>query len=457
LYFGVITSRVKSDNSRQSLRTLAKRIGKTETNRMRIFNELESNVRSYSRLFPTVFKKAQGAILEDKQGFKYIDFLCGVGTLNYGHNNPQLKERLIRYIESDGIIHGLDLATVAKEEFLETFAAIILEPRQLNYKVQFPGPTGTNAVEAALKLARKITGRENVIAFSNGYHGVTLGSLATTAKASQRAAAGISTTGVTFIPYDGYLGEAIDTTEYLDKVLSDVGSGVTLPAAVIVETIQGAGGVNVARFEWLRSLENVCRKYDVILIVDDIQVGCGRTGSFFSFEDIGISPDIVTLSKSLSGFGLPFSLVLIKPEFDQWKPGQHSGTFRGPNLAFVTAKAALDIYWQDDSLSATVKEKGARMQSRLEAIAKNNRSKGFSVRGRGMIQGLDCQDGNLADQILRTAFAKGLIMENAGAQGQVIRCLPPLTVSDEILEKGLNLLEKVVNEVVQEEHINKCR
>ncbi|NET65790.1 MAG: diaminobutyrate--2-oxoglutarate transaminase [Moorea sp. SIO1G6] len=417
---------------------------------MRIFNQLESNVRSYCRLFPTVFKKAQGAVLEDKEGIKYIDFLSGVGTLNYGHNNPQLKERLLGYLESDGIVHGLDLATVAKEEFLEALEAIILKPRQLNYKVQFPGPTGTNAVEAALKLTRNITGRETVIAFSNGYHGVTLGSLATTANTSQRDAAGITTAGVSFIPYDGYLGSDIDTTEYLDKVLSDRGSGVALPAAVIVETIQGAGGVNVASFEWLRSLEKVCRKHDVLLVVDDIQVGCGRTGSFFSFEEVGISPDIVTISKSLSGFGLPFSLVLIKPELDQWKPGQHSGTFRGPNLAFVTAKAALEIYWQDDSLSASVKQKGTIMQLRLEQIAKNNPEAGFSVRGRGMIQGLDCKDGNLANRVIRTAFANGLIMETAGAQGQVIRCLPPLTISEEVLDKGLDLLENSVNQVIQE-------
>lgn len=417
---------------------------------MKIFEHLESNVRSYSRLFPTVFKKAQGAILEDKKGQTYIDFLSGVGTLNYGHNNPQIKQRLLDYIESDGIVHGLDLATVAKEEFLEAFEAIILKPRQLHYKVQFPGPTGTNAVEAALKLARQITGRETIIAFSNGYHGVTLGSLATTAKASHRAAAGIATSGVTFMPYDGYLGEAFDTIEYLDKVLWDAGSGVSLPAGVIVETIQGAGGVNVAQVEWLRSLEKICRRHDIVLIVDDIQVGCGRTGSFFSFEEMGISPDIVTLSKSLSGFGLPFSLVLIKPELDRWKPGQHSGTFRGPNLAFVTAKAALDIYWQDNTLSEDVKQKGQLMQWRLEQIANNNPSLGLSVRGRGMIQGLDCQNGNLAEQMITTAFAKGLIMETAGAQGQVIRCLPPLTVSQEILEEGLHRLETIVKEVTDE-------
>ena len=422
---------------------------------MKIFEHLESNVRSYSRLFPTVFKKAQGAILEDKEGQTYIDFLSGVGTLNYGHNNPQIKQRLLDYIESDGIVHGLDLATVAKEEFLEAFEAIILKPRQLHYKVQFPGPTGTNAVEAALKLARQITGRETIIAFSNGYHGVTLGSLATTAKASHRSAAGIATSGVTFMPYDGYLGETFDTIEYLDKVLWDGGSGVSLPAGVIVETIQGAGGVNVAQVEWLRSLEKICRRHDIVLIVDDIQVGCGRTGSFFSFEEMGISPDLVTLSKSLSGFGLPFSLVLIKPELDRWKPGQHSGTFRGPNLAFVTAKAALDIYWQDNTLADAVQEKGQLMQWRLEQIANNNPSLGFCVRGRGMIQGLDCQDGNLAEQMLTTAFAKGLIMETAGAQGQVIRCLPPLTVSQEILEEGLDRLETIVKEVTEAKRSSK--
>ena len=415
---------------------------------MQVFTQLESEVRSYSRLFPTVFKTARGAILEDKEGRQYLDFLSGVGTLNYGHNNPQIKARLLQYLESDGIVHGLDLATVAKEEFLETFAEIILKPRQLNYKIQFPGPTGTNAVEAALKLARNLTGRETIITFSNGYHGVTLGSLATTASASQRAAAGIAIAGVTFMPYDGYLGADIDTTAYLDRVLADKGSGVAHPAAVIFETIQGAGGVNVARWEWLRSLERVCRKYDVLLIADDIQVGCGRTGSFFSFEDIGISPDIVTLSKSLSGFGLPFSLVLIKPELDRWKPGQHSGTFRGPNLAFVTAKAALDLYWQNEDFAAAVKQKGTLMRSRLEQIAKNCAPLALSARGRGMIQGLDCQEGDLAARIIQTAFKRGLIMETAGSRGEVIRCLPPLTISEAELDKGLDLLENVMMEAI---------
>jgi diaminobutyrate-2-oxoglutarate transaminase len=416
---------------------------------MNIFNQLESNVRSYCRSFPTVFKKAQGSVLEDEEGVKYIDFFSGAGVLNYGHNNPKLKEPLLRYLEADGIVHGLDMATIAKREFLEAFEAIILKPRGLNYKIQFPGPTGTNAIEAALKIARNVTGRENVISFSNSFHGVTLGSLAATANAHYRNASGILTSGVTFMPYDGYMGLGVDTTEYLDKVFSDRSSGVDHPAAVLVETVQGEGGVNVANLLWLRSLEKVCRKHQVLLLVDDIQVGCGRTGSFFSFEEAGISPDLVTLSKSLSGFGLPFSLVLMKPELDQWKPGQHNGTFRGHNLAFITAKAALEIYWQDYRFSASVKQKGKMIQTSLNHIANNSCEDAFFVRGYGMIQGLDCRNGDLASRITRKAFEKGLVIESCGAEGQVIKCLPALTISNEELDLGLNVLEESISEVTQ--------
>lgn len=418
---------------------------------MKAFEQLESNVRSYCRLFPTVFTTAKGSLLEDEKGQTYVDFLAGVGTLNYGHNHPEIKARLLDYLSSDGIVHGLDMATAAKQDFLETFNQVILKPRKLDYKLQFPGPTGTNAVEAALKLARNVTGRETIISFRNGYHGVTLGSLAVTAKASHRNAAGIGTQGSTFIPFEGGLG-AMDTTQYLDQLIADRSSGVEHPAAVIVETIQGAGGVNVASAEWLRSLQSVCHRHDMLLIVDDIQVGCGRTGQFFSFEDSGISPDIVTLSKSLSGFGLPFALVLIKPEWDQWQPGQHSGTFRGPNLAFVTAKAALDLYWQDDTFARSVQHKGQILRHRLEQIAQtanaSQHPNTFTVRGRGMIQGLDCQDGEIGHHIIKAAFKNGLILETAGDQGEVLRCLPALTISESELNQGLLLLEKSIKEVI---------
>ncbi len=335
---------------------------------MKIFEEIESEVQSYARSFPRVFHRAKGEFLYDEEGREYLDFLAGAGTLNYGHNNPVFKKKLLAYVEEDGISHGLDLHTRAKAEFLDTFNEKILKPRGLEFVMQFTGPTGTNAVEAALKLARNVTGRENIISFTNGFHGVSLGSLATTGNSHHRGAAGVSLNGSSRMPYDGYLGDEVDTTAYLDKVLSDSSSGVDTPAAVMVETVQGEGGINAASFEWLRNLETVCRKHDVLLIVDDIQAGCGRTGTYFSFEEAGISPDIVTMSKSLSGYGLPFAVVLIKPELDQWKPGEHNGTFRGNNMAFVTATAAINEYWSDDSFAQQVQTKGRYISKRLEAI-----------------------------------------------------------------------------------------
>ncbi len=358
---------------------------------MKIINQLESNVRSYCRSFPTVFSEARWSTLVDEQGREYVDFLADAGTLNYGHNNPILKQALLEYIESDGIVHGLDMATKAKKEFLYALRDIILQPRGMDYKVQFTGPTGANAVEAALKIARNATGRANVISFTNGFHGVTLGAVAATANSHYRDAAGLPPTGVSFLPFDGYMGPDHDTTEYLERVLEDGSSGVDHPAAIIVETVQGEGGLNVASFEWLRKVEAICRKHDILLIVDDIQAGCGRTGTFFSFEKAGISPDIITMSKSLSGYGLPFSLVLMKPELDQWKPGEHNGTFRGHNLAFVTAAAVIREYWRTDEFTREIEKKGKIVRSALEDMAEGH--DGLSARDRGMMQGLDVTDG----------------------------------------------------------------
>lgn len=414
---------------------------------MKIFEELESEVRSYARAFPRVFDRATGEFLYDSDGHQYLDFLAGAGSLNYGHNNPLFKQALAEYIEADGITHGLDMHTLAKQYFLETFQKKILQPRGLDYRIQFTGPTGTNAVEAALKLARNITGHQNVIAFTNGFHGVTIGALAATGNSHHRGAAGICLTGVTRMPYDGYLGEGFNTTAYLDKVLHDSSSGVDKPAAVIFETVQGEGGVNAASFEWMLALEAVCRKNDVLLIVDDIQAGCGRTGHFFSFEPTGIKPDIVTLSKSLSGYGLPMAVVLMKPELDLWKPGEHNGTFRGNNLAFVTAKAAIDHYWSDDSFALDIGKKAELVTKRLNAMAKQYGNGNFVVRGRGMFQGLNCINGELAGDITRRAFKKRLIIETSGAEDQVIKIFCPLTISEESLNKGLDILEESIAEI----------
>ena len=411
-------------------------------------DHLESNVRSYCRDFPVVFTKARGAILEDDRGEQFIDFLAGAGALNYGHNNPVLKKKLLEYIESDGIAHGLDLATEAKRNFMEAFWSLIMRPRNMDYMLQFTGPTGTNAVEAALKIARNVTERRTIVSFTNGFHGVTLGSVAATGNSLFRDGCGIQPPGTVFMPYDGYMDESVDTTEYLDKMLTDQSSGLDYPAAVIVETIQGEGGINVASVGWLRSLEEVCHKHDMLMIVDDIQVGCGRTGTFFSFEAAGISPDIITLSKSLSGYGLPFSLVLLKPELDQWKPGEHNGTFRGNNLAFVTAVATLEHYWCDNKFSKDVKRKGQIIRNRLEKLVREYPEGIFSTRGRGMIQALDCKTGELASLITATAFNKGVIIETSGSDGEVIKFLMPLTITDEQLNQGLCIFEESVQEVM---------
>jgi len=419
---------------------------------MKIFEEIESEVQSYARSFPRIFNKAQGEFLYDEEGNQYLDFLAGAGTLNYGHNNPIFKEKLLDYIQRDGITHGLDLHTKAKGEFLETFNEKILKPRGLNYVVQFTGPTGTNAVEAALKLARNVTGRENIIAFTNGFHGVTLGALAATGNSHHRGASGVSLNGVSRMPYDGYLGEGIDTTAFLDKVLCDSSSGIDKPAAVIVETVQGEGGINAASFEWLANLQAVCKKHEVLLIVDDIQAGCGRTGTYFSFEDAGIYPDMVTLSKSLGGYGLPFAVVLFKPELDQWKPGEHNGTFRGNNLAFVTATAAIDHYWSDDEFSKEIKRKGQYISERLTDIVNKFSDGSFTTRGLGMFQGIHCVNGDLAGKITRKAFQQGLIIETSGADDQVVKFFCPLIISDENLKKGIDIIEQAIKEVCAKEH-----
>lgn len=412
-------------------------------------NRLESEVRGYVRGFPTVFTHARGARLINEDGREYIDFFAGAGVMNYGHNNPELKSALMDYLSEDHIVHSLDMATHAKARFLERFEEVILKPREMDYKIQFPGPTGTNAVEAALKLARKVTGRQNVIAFTNGFHGMTLGALAVTGNAMKRAGAGVPLNNASQMPFDGYLEEGSDhSLDLLEAVLADEGSGIDKPAAVILETVQAEGGVNVARMEWLEKLDALLKRHDVLLIVDDIQVGCGRTGPFFSFEPAGIKPDIVCLSKSLSGFGLPFAITMFKPELDKWSPGEHNGTFRGHNLAFVTATKALD-YWTNDEFRNETERKAAIVEKRLQAIVDKAPVKA-SVRGRGLIQGIAFEDVELAGKASAACFERGLIIETAGMEDQVLKLLPPLVISDEDLEKGLDIIAEAVMAVASE-------
>jgi len=412
------------------------------------FDRLESGVRSYCRAIPALFDKAQGPELIDRQGRRYLDFLSGAGSLNYGHNHPALRDALIEYISSDGVTHSLDLHTTAKARFLRALQEHVLGPRKLKYRVQFPGPTGANAVEAAIKLARKVTGREDIVTFTNGFHGVTLGALALTGNSHHRGAAGVSMPGAIRMPYDGYLGEGVDTLDYLEKALGDPSSGLGHPAAVIVETVQGEGGLNAARLEWLARLEKTCRAHDMLLILDDIQAGCGRTGSFFSFEPAGIRPDIVTLSKSLGGMGLPLAVVLIDPRLDEWKPGEHNGTFRGNNHAFVTAAAALETFWKTSAFEHDVRRKSGMLRTRLKQIAEAV-DLPLKLKGRGLMAGLACPDGKTAGAVCRAAYRRGLIVETSGPHDEVVKCLPALTIGDADLDRGLAILSESFEEVAE--------
>lgn len=350
---------------------------------------------------------------------------------------------MLDYIEGDCIAHGLDLFTEAKTAFLQAFESIILKPRGLDYLAMFTGPTGTNAVEAAIKLARKVTGRELVIAFTNGFHGMTLGALACTGNASKRGGAGVPLSHAVHEPYDGYFGPDIDTAELLDRRLSDPSSGLDAPAAILVETVQGEGGLTAASPEWLRKIAAIAKEHGALLIVDDIQAGCGRTGGFFSFEDMGFTPDIVTMAKSLSGMGLPFALTLFRPEFDVWTPGEHNGTFRGNNHAFVTATAALRHFWADPRFLADVQRRGDLLERKLDSIANKH---GLSTRGRGMMRGIDVGSGEIAARITSAAFRRGLIIETSGAHDEIVKVLAPLTIDDDLLMLGLEIVEECVAE-----------
>lgn len=409
---------------------------------MRIIEQLESQVRSYVRHFPTVFKTAKWSTLYDEQGKEYIDFFAGAGTLNYGHNNPAVTAALIDYMNNDGIVHGLDMATTAKINFLQKFYDTILSPRYMEYKIQFSGPTGTNAVETALKIVRMVKGRSNMISFTNAFHGLTMGSMAVTGNAFYRDEAFINRANVSFMPYDGYFGNGTNTARYLRKFLEDNSSGVDLPAAIIVETVQAEGGINVASNEWLKEIEQICRDFDILLIVDDVQVGNGRTGTFFSFEPAGINPDIVILSKSI-GAGLPLAMVLLKPELDQWKPGEHTGTFRGNNLAFVAASQLLS-YWDNSDFSEAIFYREAVLREELTAIAEKYADLGLEIRGRGLIYGLYFPQQGLAGNVTSEAFERGLVIERSGANNDVIKFLPPLVIDEELLRRGIGIIDESI-------------
>ena len=414
------------------------------------FEKYESEVRSYCRNFPAVFTKAKDSIIYAEDGKEYIDFFCGAGALNYGHNNDYIKKQIISYLESDGIIHSLDMFTAAKRDFIEFFEAEILESRGFNYKIQFPGPTGTNAVEAALKLARKVKKRNNIFAFMGAFHGMTLGSLSMTTDRDSRQGAGVCLTDVTHIPTP-YMFPDFDILEYMQTLIDDDHSGVSKPAAVFIEPVQADGGIHVFSEEFLKGLRDFCTRNDILLVCDDIQVGSARTGWYFSFERAGITPDIVTLSKSIGGYGMPFALVLFKPELDVWAPGEHNGTFRGSQLSMVAAKAGLELML-NNKIEDKVKAQSSIIKEYLDKIPAIHPD--FEIRGIGFMWGIDCNKVKpdvVSRAIVRECFNNGLIVERAGRNNDVVKLMPPLVADEATLRKGLEILvnavEKVINEI----------
>ncbi|MFH9656751.1 aspartate aminotransferase family protein [Streptomyces sp. NPDC017248] len=417
----------------------------TATSDTSVFEKTESEVRMYCRTFPVVFQHAKGALLHTDDGRAFIDFFCGAGSLNYGHNHDAVKRRILDYLAEDGLMHGLDLHTVAKRDFLTRFTEVVLRPRGLDFKVQFTGPTGTDAVEAALKLARRATGRTGLTAFTGAYHGMSRGSLEITGSRRARRAGAVTGGDTTFVPFEDGPHGPFDSIGLLERLWADPSSGTEPPAAVVVEPVQMEGGVYPASREWLRRLREVTERYGVLLVLDEIQTGCGRTGTFFGFEDAGIVPDIVTVSKSLSGYGLPLSLTLFRRELDLWQPGEHTGTFRGNQLAFVAATAACELWQRDDFLTGL--ERGTQRLTRFRAEAAAL-DPGLVLRGRGMVLGIDTSRAGGADRaerVQRHAFEHGLIVERCGRYDEVLKVMPPLSITPGLLDEGLGILRDALS------------
>ncbi len=409
---------------------------------MNIFERRESAVRSYSRNWPVVFDRGAGSWLYSVEGTPYLDFFAGAGSLNYGHNNPALRQALINYLAHNGVTHALDMWTLARADLLRAIEEQILYPRGLDYKVVFPGPSGASAVEAAIKLARKASGRQWVAHFDQAFHGMSLGALSVNGNPSVRQTAGIPLSFRAELPY-GCNSNAASEAD-IEKQLADTVGGLDNTAAVIVETVQGEGGIRVARAEWLEQLAEVCRRNHILVIIDDIQMGCGRVGSFFSFEHTNVQPDMVCLSKSISGYGLPLALLMIRPELDVWQPAEHNGTFRGLNLAFITGAEALRTYWSDRNLEETTYRKAEILSKGLRKIVRDYPNLAIAWRGRGLAQGLVAPNGQAAGAIRDAAFEHRLLVETCGSEGQVVKLMPPLTVSEEEILEALQILETSV-------------
>ena len=426
-------------------------------------NDFESSARSYPRKFPFALSKAKGSWVEDVEGNRYLDFLCGAGTLALGHNDDEVNKAMIDLISSGAPLHTLDLTTPVKDRFVETIFSILPEEMRGNVKIQFCSPSGTDATDAAIKLCKTATGRGSVIAFSGGYHGMGHGALSLTGNLNAKTKVQNLMPGVQFMPYPnsyrcpfGLGGEAGTDAAcaYFERMLKDPESGVTKPAAVIIEPIQGEGGVIPAPRKFLQTIRRVTKELDIPMIVDEIQCGVGRSGQMFAFEDSGIIPDVILMSK--------MSVVIYNKNLDKWTAGAHAGTFRGNQLAMAAGAVVLKRV-SDPEFLASVREKGVHIHEAMNALKKEVSIIG-DVRGRGLMMGIEFIDpdgpkdvmghpepsGMIAAEVQKRCFEHKLIMEKGGRNGSVMRCLCALNVSMEDIDTMIGIFSSVVREIDSE-------
>ncbi len=407
---------------------------------MNSFEQLESNVRSYCRKWPAVFATAHGSTITDVDGVEYLDFFAGAGALSYGHNNPALVEVAIEHLRAGRLLHSLDTFTVEKRRFLEAMQRYVLEPRQLDMVIQTVGPTGATAVEAALQLAQRLTGRRAVVGFEGSYHGMSYRAASISASMAGRATSAHLKDFVA-LPFVENVTDA--DLELLDRTLRGTVDGQPI-GALIIEPTQGEGGARPFDPAYLRAIRERCSELGIIVIADEVQAGVGRTGSFFSFESSGLDPDIVCVSKSISGLGLPMALNLVRRSLDTWAPGEFSGTFRGNNLAFATSATMLETYWTDSTLEKSTEQRGHTVRSALQTMADQFGEGQFVVRGNGLLCGLDVGSTETAARIAQGAFERRLIVETCGAGDTTVKLLPALVIGDDQLEDGLSRLSDAV-------------
>lgn len=413
-----------------------------------VFERFESTVQNAVRAAPIVFDKASGSELFDERGNRYIDFHSAGGSQSFGHCNIKVCSALIDYLCNDRIVQSRDRRSVAKRNFIQAFASRILQPRGLDHRILFTDPANGMAMEIALRIARRHKQRSSVVAFTNSHHGLTEASLAVTSASRISSAAFDFRHNVVFMPYCAYLGEDVDTIAYLRRYLEDSASGLELPAAVIVETTQVHGGVNLASDRWLKGLEALCREFSVLLIVDETYTGFGRTGGFFSFETAGLNPDMIVVSNAIAS-GLPISVLLLRPELDHWHPGDQVGVFQGDNLAFVAATEVLSQW--NDTFIQEIAERSRNLADELTKLPSQFPHRQLRVRGKGMIWALEFDRPASAAVVAAWALERGLIIEPARLKDNVLLVFPPLTIGEDVLREGLDHLNEAVSMFLKHE------